>query len=36
MEWHNLAADPQYADVKKQLARWLPKKNVPEITRKKN
>jgi arylsulfatase A-like enzyme len=33
MEWHNLAGDAEYADVKKQLARWLPKKNVPEITR---
>lgn len=31
LEWHNLAEDPEFADVKKRLARWLPQKNVPEI-----
>jgi hypothetical protein len=24
-EWDNLAADPQCADVKRELAQWLPK-----------
>jgi choline-sulfatase len=24
LEWTNLAGDPKYADVKKQLAKWLP------------
>ena len=33
LEWTNLAADPKYADVKKQLAKWLPQTNVPEISR---
>ena len=33
MEWTNLAGDPTYANVKRQLARWLPKDNVPEITK---
>ena len=28
-EWKNLAGDPQFADVKSELARWLPKKDVP-------
>lgn len=28
-EWTNLAADPKYADVKKDLARYLPKKDAP-------
>jgi arylsulfatase A-like enzyme len=31
MEWTNLAADPQHAAVKKDLARWLPEKNVEDI-----
>jgi len=30
MEWTNLAADPQLAQVKKELAEWLPKVNVEE------
>lgn len=30
-EWRNVADDANYADVKAELARWLPKKNVPEI-----
>jgi len=28
-EWRNLAADSNYAAVKKELAQWLPKTNVP-------
>jgi arylsulfatase A-like enzyme len=31
LEWDNLANDPKYAEVKKQLAKWLPITNVPEI-----
>ena len=30
MEWTNLANDSQYAEVKKQLAGWLPKVNAEE------
>jgi len=30
MEWTNLAGDPKLAEVKKQLAGWLPKVNAPE------
>jgi arylsulfatase A-like enzyme len=33
MEWTNLAADPKYANTKKQLAKWLPKTNMPESAR---
>lgn len=33
LEWKNLASDPKYKDVKKQLAKWLPKKNVDEISK---
>jgi arylsulfatase A-like enzyme len=29
LEWKNLAADSNYAAVKKDLAQWLPKTNVP-------
>jgi arylsulfatase A-like enzyme len=29
LEWKNLAADSNYASVKKELAQWLPKVNVP-------
>jgi arylsulfatase A-like enzyme len=32
-EWHNLAADPQYAARKAELARWLPRHNAPEVPR---
>src|SRR4029078_6000881 len=28
-EWKNLAADSNYAAVKKELAQWMPKTNVP-------
>jgi arylsulfatase A-like enzyme len=31
LEWTNLANDPKYADVKKQLAQWLPTTNAPEV-----
>ncbi|MFN4259298.1 MAG: sulfatase [Gemmataceae bacterium] len=30
LEWHNLAAKPEYASVKKQLAAALPQQNVPD------
>jgi arylsulfatase A-like enzyme len=29
LEWTNLAAKPEYAEVKKDLAKWLPKVNTP-------
>ncbi len=31
LEWTNLAGNPDYAAVKKELIRWLPKENVSEI-----
>jgi len=31
LEWTNLAGDPKYAAVKAEMAKWLPKKNVPEV-----
>jgi len=30
MEWTNLAKDPAYNDVKKDLAKWIPKTNQPD------
>jgi len=36
MEWTNLADDPRLAEVKKELAEWLPKVNVEEGPRKRN
>ncbi len=30
LEWKNLAKDPKYASTKAELAKWLPKVNVPE------
>jgi arylsulfatase A-like enzyme len=33
LEWNNLAKDPKYTEIKKQLAKWLPRTNVPEITK---
>lgn len=30
MEWKNLAGDPAHADLKAQLATWMPKEEVPE------
>lgn len=29
LEWHNLANDPEYAPVKKELGKWLPKVSAP-------
>ena len=34
LEWNNLASDPQHAAVKNRMAQWLPRRNVPEISRK--
>ena len=36
LEWDNLAGDTKYAEIKKQLIKWLPQTNVPEITKAKN
>jgi len=36
MEFHNLAGSSQLSDVKRKLAQWLPKSNVPEAPRDKN
>jgi len=33
LEWSNLADKPEYAAVKADLARWLPKENVPDKAR---
>ena len=33
LEWINLAQDPQYSDIKEDLARWLPRTNVKDIPR---
>jgi arylsulfatase A-like enzyme len=33
MEWKNLAADSNYASMKAELAKWLPKENAPEAGR---
>jgi iduronate 2-sulfatase len=30
-EWTNLANDPEFDGVKKDLARWFPQKNAPAI-----
>jgi choline-sulfatase len=30
-EWTNLAGDPRHAETMEQLARWLPKTNVPPV-----
>ena len=30
LEWKNLANDPKYTNVKKELSKWLPKKNAKE------
>ena len=30
LEWRNLAADPQHAAAKAELAKWLPQTNVAE------
>jgi arylsulfatase A-like enzyme len=31
LEWTNLAGDPKYAQVKKDLAKWLPETNAPDV-----
>jgi arylsulfatase A-like enzyme len=35
LEWVNLANKPEYADVRKELARWLPAINAPDAPREK-
>jgi arylsulfatase A-like enzyme len=32
-EWTNLAGQPEYAERIKELARWLPANNAPEVTK---
>ena len=34
-EWTNLARDTRYAEVKRDLARWLPTENLPDAGKKK-
>jgi arylsulfatase A-like enzyme len=34
-EWTNLAADPRQAEVRRELARWLPTENLPDAGKKK-
>jgi hypothetical protein len=36
LEWKNLAKDPKHAEVKKDLARWLPKKNAADAPRRRH
>jgi arylsulfatase A-like enzyme len=31
LEWTNLAGDPKYAALKKDLAKWLPQTNAPDV-----
>jgi len=33
LEWHNLAGNPQYETVKRDLARWMPVVNHPDSVR---
>jgi len=33
LEWNNLASDPEYAEIKKRLAKWLPKTNATDVPR---
>jgi len=33
LEWNNLANDPKYTEIKKELAKWLPGTNVPDVPR---
>lgn len=30
-EWSNLADDPEYIDVKRELAKWMPEDNAPHV-----
>ena len=32
-EWRNLAANPRYEAKKAELAKWIPRRNAPEISR---
>jgi arylsulfatase A-like enzyme len=34
-EWHNLAGNSEHAAVKQRLARWLPRRNQPDVPGKK-
>ena len=36
LEWHNLASNPHYETVKRDLARWLPTVNHPDSVRTRN
>jgi len=31
LEWNNLANESIYADIKKELSKWLPETNVPDV-----
>ena len=31
-EWHNLADDPSLRRVKRELAGWIPKENMPALS----
>lgn len=31
LEWYNLAGKPGYEEIKRELARWLPKTDAPDI-----
>ncbi|MHC4737321.1 MAG: sulfatase [Planctomycetota bacterium] len=33
LEWKNLAAESEYADIKNDIAKWLPKTNAPDAPR---
>ena len=33
MEWHNLASNPKFSEIKHDLKQWLPKHNAPEAPR---
>ena len=33
-EWNNIATDPQFTEVKRQLTQWFPITNKPEVARK--
>ena len=35
LEWFNLAGKPEYAEVKVELSRWLPKINAPDAPKRK-
>jgi hypothetical protein len=30
LEWSNLSGKPEYADIKRDLQKWLPKSNAPD------